>query len=163
MSCPVPPDLDSTSLLRVIPIGQHQWVEDVAITLYSLAFFPGTILTNRALKDQVVRSVEGHFDKMYHDDIRSTYAYFLFLINAKFNVSNKLNRFLMSDAMVKSKAGIPIRFILSHSTQIYKTQAKIMHWFATALPESFQIGIVRSLFMGRKIMSKVLRRSEQPL
>lgn len=147
---------DSLKLLISLPIPR-------SITLYSLAFFPGTILTNRALKDQVVRSVEGHFDKMYHNDIKSTYAYFLFLINAKFKVPDKLNRILMSDAMVKSTITFPIRFILGQSTHIYKAQEKIRHWFVTALPESFQIGIVRSIFMGRNILNKVLRRSEQPL
>jgi hypothetical protein len=39
MSCPVPPELDSSTLLRVIPVGQHRQVEDVAITVYSLELY----------------------------------------------------------------------------------------------------------------------------
>jgi len=122
------------------------------IVLYSLAFFPGTALSEQALQSGFIQSLASHFDKRYHDDIRSTYMYFLFLINARFNVPDKWNYLLLSDVMVKYRITFPLRFLLGQSTQIYKTPTKVKYWIKSALPESFQLLLVKVLISGRDFL-----------
>jgi len=141
---------DSLRLLMRLPKPR-------TITLYSLAFFPGTALSEQALQRGFIQSLASHFDKMYHDDIRSTYIYFLFLINAQFDVSDKWNFLLLSDVMMKYRITFPLRYILGQSTQIYKAQTKVKHWIKSALPESFLLFLMKSLLCGKDFLYNIFR------
>jgi len=113
------------------------------ITLYSLAFFPGTALSERATQDGFIASAGLHFDKKYHEDIKPTYAYFVFLMNARYDVSDKINHVLLSDFMVKSKAAFLIRFVLGQTTRIYKIKTRLSSWLKSAVPEAAQSFLIK--------------------
>ncbi len=96
--------------------------------LYSLAFFPGTVLTKRAIEDGHITCPEADLNKMYHEDIKISYQYFLFYLNTNFNVPSWLNLILLSDFMVKYKIAIPLRAMLAMTVFLPKAKTKIVKW-----------------------------------
>jgi radical SAM superfamily enzyme YgiQ (UPF0313 family) len=100
---------ESLKLLASLP-------RPITVSLYTLGFFPGTELTKRALKEGMLPDPGGEFDKMYHDDIRPTYTYFMFLVNKHFDVPKWVNRILLSDFMFQSKFTLPFRVVLAMTT-----------------------------------------------
>ncbi len=121
--------LDSLRLLLALPKPR-------TITLYSLAFFPGTILTQKACEDGFIKSAEKDLDKMYHDDIKVSYQYFLFYINAQFNIPQWLNALLLSDFIVKNKLTSPLRMILAMSMLLLKAKSKIRQCLKAVLKKA---------------------------
>lgn len=110
--------LDSLQLLLDIP-------KPKTFTLYSLAFFPGTVLTKKVVEEGKVKDLDKHLNKMYHDDIKVSYQYFMFYINTNFEIPTWINSFLMSDFMVKSLITKPIRISLSMFTLLPKTKTML--------------------------------------
>lgn len=111
----------SLNLLALIP-------RPITVSLYTLGFFPGTELTKRALKDGKLADPEKEFDKMYHDDIKPSYIYFVFLVNKHMNVPIRLNRVLLSAFMFESLYALPIRSLLAFATIIVKFKAKMKRY-----------------------------------
>ncbi len=83
------------------------------INLYSLTFFAGTELANRALADGHISTVALNFDKRYQDDLAYTYSNTLFYLN-RAHLPLWLNNLLMSDFMVKSIITYPLRQIIKN-------------------------------------------------
>lgn len=129
---------DSLRLLSALPKPR-------TTMLYSLTFFPGTVLTERALAAGFIASVDEQFTKKYHDDIKATYPYFLFFINSEFNVPDRWNEFLLSDFMVKSRTAFLLRWVLGQSMNFYKAKAKINDYLKSSLPEGVQTRLIRAL------------------
>lgn len=101
------------SLKLLISIPQPR-----TINLYSLAFFAGTKLTEKAMADGYISSPSGDFNKKYQEDIQYSYPNTLFFLNRFYPIPLWLNNFLMSDFMVKSKIVLPIRHILKYRDPI---------------------------------------------
>ena len=101
------------SLRLLISIPQPR-----TINLYSLTFFAGTKLTEKAITDGYVASLESQFNKKYQDDIKLSYPNTLFYLNRFYPIPLWLNNILMSDFMVKSKIAWPIRYILKYRNPI---------------------------------------------
>jgi radical SAM superfamily enzyme YgiQ (UPF0313 family) len=99
-----------------------------AFMLYSLAFFPGTVLAKRAIEDGYITCPELHCNKMYHDDIRISYQYFLFYLYTNFNVPAWLHSFLLSDIMLKYSITRPARAILAAFTLLPKIKTRAKKW-----------------------------------
>ncbi|MDI6773844.1 MAG: hypothetical protein QME60_00380 [Verrucomicrobiota bacterium] len=109
-------------------------------SLYSLAFFPGTKLTERAVADGHVGSHSQDLDKRYQQDIRPTYAYFVFYVNSclvwispRLRAPAWLNGILLSDFMVKSPAVAPLRALLSTITLIPGIRAALHRFYRQLL------------------------------
>ena len=90
------------------------------INLYSLTFFAGTKLTEKAIIDGYVASLESQFNKKYQDDIKLSYPNTLFYLNRFYPIPLWLNNALMSDFMVKSKIVWPIRYIIKYRDPILR-------------------------------------------
>ncbi len=129
---------DSLRLMMALPRPRR-------ITLYSLTYFPGTVLSEMALHHGYIKSIESNYDKMYHADIKPTYAYFLFIMNTYFHMPDKLSAVLLSDVMVKYKITRPLRFLLGQSTRSYKVLVNVVYWLLSVLPVSLQEGFVNGM------------------
>lgn len=113
--------LDSLKLLVSLP-------RPITVNLYTLGFFPGTELTKRALEEGKLPDPDKEFDKMYHDDIRPTYTYFVFLLNKHFVVPIWGNRILLSDFMFRSKFALPMRFVLAMTTLLMRWKVRMKYF-----------------------------------
>lgn len=111
----------SLNLLALLP-------RPITVSLYTLGFFPGTELTKRALKDGKLADPEKEFDKMYHDDIKPSYVYFVFLVNKYMDVPIRVNSVLLSTFMLESFYAMPIRSLLAFATIIVKFKAKMKRY-----------------------------------
>lgn len=83
------------------------------INLYSLTFFAGTELAKKAQADGYVSSLLSDYNKKYQDDIKYTYPNTLFFLNHA-HLPLRLNNFLMSNFMVRSKIASPLRNIIKN-------------------------------------------------
>ena len=83
------------------------------LSLYTLEFFPGTELTNRAISDGYLASLSSEFNKNYRRDIKYSYINSLFFLNMV-AIPKWLNNLLMSDVLVKSRIAAPIRFLIKN-------------------------------------------------
>lgn len=104
---------DSLRLMISLPQPFH-------LSLYSLAFFPGTTLTAKALMEKKIKDQHRDLKKKYHDSIRPTYGYFIFLINSKYRIPNWLNELLLTDIMYKSRLFSPLRLVLGWTTLVLR-------------------------------------------
>jgi len=118
---------DSLKLLISLPRPR-------TINLYSLTFFAGTKLTEKAINDGYLSSVSSQYDKDYREDINYSYANTLFFLNAFYPVPPWLNNIFLSNFMVKSTTAAPLRSLLKHRNPILKmlqskTTLFIIHTF----------------------------------
>ncbi len=126
--------LASLRLLSALPRPRH-------IMLYSLTWFPGTNLTRRACDEAIIPGPDIDCDKMYHDDIYPTYAWFLFLISSRYQIPDRIHRILTSRLIVFNPLTAPFRWFCGYSiylltlrtrlTKIYKQGYDILCRFRT--------------------------------
>lgn len=103
-----PEDLrDSIQLFMALP-------KPFSLSLYSLAFFPGTVLTGRALGENVISTDDISIDKDYRESIQPSFAHFLFEANYIFQVPQDITDVLLSDAILKSDDGRYVRLLLAN-------------------------------------------------
>ncbi len=100
--------LETLNLIKILP-------EPKTISLYSLAFFPGTALTGRAVKDMLVD--EGQFSdykKDYRSDISYSFKNTVIFLYSYFNIPAYLDSLLLSEFMLHSRIASPLRFIIAY-------------------------------------------------
>lgn len=98
--------LETLSMIRALPKPR-------TISLYSLEFFPGTVLTNQAVKEAVIDNPRlSDYNKDYRSDIEYSFKNTIFFLYSYFDVPEWLDSFLSSKFMMRSKAGAPFRFIM---------------------------------------------------
>lgn len=88
------------------------------ISLYSLQFFPGTKLTNKAVADGYISSSSSEMDKDYRKNIKYSYANTLFFLYSYFDMPLWSNKILMSDLIIKSWIAFPIRCLITFPIRI---------------------------------------------
>jgi anaerobic magnesium-protoporphyrin IX monomethyl ester cyclase len=84
------------------------------VSLYSLAFFPGTVLTQRALAEKVIRSDQVALDKDYRETIRPSFVHMLFEANYRLQVPAEINDILLSDNVMVSERKQYARMLLAN-------------------------------------------------
>lgn len=84
------------------------------VSLYSLAFFPGTILTNKALAENVIRPDEISLDKDYRQSIRPSFFHLLFGANYKLKIPDEINQILLSDNVLIAERKQYARLLLAN-------------------------------------------------
>lgn len=100
--------LETLSMIRALPKPR-------TISLYSLEFFPGTALTNQAVKEAVIDNLRpSEYNKDYRSDIEYTFKNTIFFLYSYFDVPGWLDLFLSSKFMMRFKAGVPFRFIMAY-------------------------------------------------
>ena len=85
-----------------------------SVSLYSLAFFPGTVLTNKALNEMVIDMDSISLNKDYRDSIRPSYHHLLFEANYNFSLPREINDFLLSDIVLESEFAKYFRALLAN-------------------------------------------------
>ena len=99
--------LETLDLIRALPKPR-------SISLYSLEFFPGTVLTNRAIKDMIVDSHKfSEYKKDYRSDIQYNFKNSMIFLYSYFNVPGWLDSLLLSRFMISSGFGAPARFLIA--------------------------------------------------
>jgi len=100
--------LQTLDIIRALPKPR-------TISLYSLEFFPGTALTNQAVKDALIDNQQFfQYNKDYRSDIKYTFKNTIFFLYSYFDIPSWLNLILLSKFMLHSNAGLPIRFIMAY-------------------------------------------------
>ena len=100
--------LETLDIIRALPKPR-------TISLYSLEFFPGTVLTNQAIKDMIIDNEQFvEYKKDYRSDIKYTFKNTMFFLYSYFDMPNWLNLILFSKFIMYSKVGLPIRFIMAY-------------------------------------------------
>ena len=84
------------------------------VSLYSLAFFPSTVLTERALSDNVISAEDISLDKDYRESIKPSFFHFLFEANYYFQLPKEINDILLSDTILISDSAKYLRLLLSN-------------------------------------------------
>jgi glycosyltransferase involved in cell wall biosynthesis/radical SAM superfamily enzyme YgiQ (UPF0313 family)/Tfp pilus assembly protein PilF len=100
-------DRDSIKLFLALP-------KPFTVSLYSLAFFPGTKLTTKALEEQVITRDKISLDKDYRDSIQPSIVHLLFEANYNFPVPAEINQILLSDEVLVSENARYVRLLLSN-------------------------------------------------
>ncbi|MBI5555462.1 MAG: radical SAM protein [Elusimicrobia bacterium] len=100
--------LETLSLIRALPKPR-------TISLYSLEFFPGTALTNQAVKEALIDNPRpSDYNKDYRSDIEYSFKNTIFFLYSYFDVPEWLDSFLSSKFMMRSRSGAAFRFILAY-------------------------------------------------
>jgi len=103
-----PEDLrDSIKLFMALP-------RPYSVSLYSLAFFPGTVLTKRALQEQVISKSDISMEKDYRTSIQPSFAHFLFEANYLFTLPKDFFDVLLCDATLKAEEATYVRLLLGN-------------------------------------------------
>lgn len=95
------------------------------ISLYSLQFFPGTMLTKKASMEGYIPSQSSELNKDYRNDIRYSYANTLFFLYSYFEMPSWLNKIVMSDVVVSSWIAFPVRYLIKNVRYLIKNNRRI--------------------------------------
>jgi len=135
--------LETLDMIRTLPKPR-------TISLYSLQFFPGTVLTNQAIKDMIIDNSQFVDSKKdYRSDIKYTFKNTMFFLYSYFDIPRWLHLFLFSNFMMHSKAGLPIRFIMAYPLGYFIRMSKKV---AAANRETFFIRKITKKIRVRKMI-----------
>ncbi len=100
--------LETLDLIRALPKPR-------TISLYSLEFFPGTVLTNRAVNDMIVDNQQFvNYKKDYRSDIQYNLKNTIIFIYSYFHIPWWLDSLLLSNFIIGSRLGAPARFLIAY-------------------------------------------------
>jgi len=100
--------LETLDLIRALPKPR-------TISLYSLEFFPGTALTDQAIKDMLVEGEQfGKYRKDYREDIKYTFKNTILFLYSYFDIPSWINSILLSKFIINSMIGSPIRLVIGY-------------------------------------------------
>ena len=84
------------------------------VSLYSLAFFPGTVLTQRALAENVIKPEDIALDKDYRESIRPSFVHMILEAHYHLKVPDEINAILLSDNVFTSERKKYARMLLAN-------------------------------------------------
>ena len=98
---------ESLKLIMALPKSR-------GISLYSLAFFPGTKLAQKAIQDNLISNSKMDFNKLYQADFSFTYVNCLFFMVSYHmdKVPLRLINWLMSDSVITKRKYWFVRFLV---------------------------------------------------